>query len=590
MKILLLTVLVAFAAASPFDKCSYGESYWCSGLKQAKECGAFKHCLTTIWQHHSPPKAGGEVCQFCETIIKEVRGYITDQKSQEQIKGYLDSACTVIPDKSLASECKTMVDNYLPEVLDLISSELDPKTVCSVMRLCPGFKDLVQHIQQDAPLLFMPHIYVPQGKAEPICTDCKKFMQDIKTMATSQASEKQIETMIEQQLCSQLGSFASECNQLVEMYVPEIMQLLTAEFDPNQICQMMQFCNATGSTPKAMLAKLRLRKSPLFMQASKLTGVEECVMCKTALGEIQTLSKDKAVQSEVEFYLKTIVCAQMGSLKDACDSSVMQYAPELFELIAEELDPATRCQSLGFCTALNKNKISENATPQLVHTPKKVKASPQCVMCEFVMREIDGMLTNNATEKEIIAALDKVCSILPSTISDECKGFVDQYGPAVIILLSEELSPALVCSTLGLCSSKIKTVVKIADTELCGVCETLIQYVDALMEQNSTVKEVEAILNKVCNFLPEQIRTECNGMVEEYGPAIIQLIAQFADPKEVCTTLGVCQTEALIVPVKAQLVGTKECTYGPSYWCANKDNAEKCGATEHCIKHGWMKN
>ena len=31
-----------------------------------------------------------------------------------------------------------------------------------------------------------------------------------------------------------------------------------------------------------------------------------------------------------------------------------------------------------------------------------------------------------------------------------------------------------------------------------------------------------------------------------------------------------------IVPAKANLLGEKECTYGPSFWCATRENAEKC--------------
>ena len=49
-------------------------------------------------------------------------------------------------------------------------------------------------------------------------------------------------------------------------------------------------------------------------------------------------------------------------------------------------------------------------------------------------------------------ALEKVCSILPKTVSAECKAFVDEYGPMVIKLLMSELDPQLICTQLGLCS------------------------------------------------------------------------------------------------------------------------------------------
>ena len=45
--------------------------------------------------------------------------------------------------------------------------------------------------------------------------------------------------------------------------------------------------------------------------------------------------------------------------------------------------------------------------------------------------------------------------------------------------------------------------VAVSDSELCGICETMIQYLDSLLEENATVTEIEQALEKVCNFLPE---------------------------------------------------------------------------------------
>ncbi len=42
--------------------------------------------------------------------------------------------------------------------------------------------------------------------------------------------------------------------------------------------------------------------------------------------------------------------------------------------------------------------------------------------------------------------------------------------------------------------------------ELCGVCETVIQYLDSLLEQNATVEQIEAWLDKICNFVPDSLK------------------------------------------------------------------------------------
>lgn len=34
------------------------------------------------------------------------------------------------------------------------------------------------------------------------------------------------------------------------------------------------------------------------------------------------------------------------------------------------------------------------------------------------------------------------------------------------------------------------------------------------------------------------------------------------------------------------LIGSNKCTWGPSYWCANQDNAKECNVTwEECQKY-----
>jgi hypothetical protein len=48
-----------------------------------------------------------------------------------------------------------------------------------------------------------------------------------------------------------------------------------------------------------------------------------------------------------------------------------------------------------------------------------VGSGPLCVICEFVMKELESRLDSNTTAAEIQAALDKVCSLMPSTITKD---------------------------------------------------------------------------------------------------------------------------------------------------------------------------
>jgi len=42
----------------------------------------------------------------------------------------------------------------------------------------------------------------------------------------------------------------------------------------------------------------------------------------------------------------------------------------------------------------------------------------------------------------------------------------------------------------------------------CIVCETVVQYLEAMLENNKSVVAIETLLKKVCNFLPESMETK----------------------------------------------------------------------------------
>lgn len=43
---------------------------------------------------------------------------------QPEVLGYLEKLCQLIPDESLAAECKEVVDDYFPVLVDIIKGEL----------------------------------------------------------------------------------------------------------------------------------------------------------------------------------------------------------------------------------------------------------------------------------------------------------------------------------------------------------------------------------------------------------------------------------------------------------------------------------
>ena len=82
-----LTSSGAFAGSQRLlgaEKCTWGPSYWCQGLKESSECSATKHCIRKYWDSN-PQKYQGDdddVCTICKNMVKEARDTLQSNQTQ----------------------------------------------------------------------------------------------------------------------------------------------------------------------------------------------------------------------------------------------------------------------------------------------------------------------------------------------------------------------------------------------------------------------------------------------------------------------------------------------------------------------------
>ena len=77
----------------------------------------------------------------------------------------------------------------------------------------------------------------------------------------------------------------------------------------------------------------------------------------------------------------------------------------------------------------------------------------ECTVCEFVVGEIESLLSKNTTEAEIIMELEKVCALFGKDIGAECDTVVTTYAPELISYIVMNEDPQTACTAVGLCSS-----------------------------------------------------------------------------------------------------------------------------------------
>ena len=55
---------------------------------------------------------------------------------QEELKEVFEGSCKLIPVHIVRDECMKLADDFVPELVETLSSQMNPKVVCTVAGLC----------------------------------------------------------------------------------------------------------------------------------------------------------------------------------------------------------------------------------------------------------------------------------------------------------------------------------------------------------------------------------------------------------------------------------------------------------------------
>ncbi|XP_037534523.1 prosaposin [Nematolebias whitei] len=536
---MLLTLLfISTAVATPLlgtEQCARGPPYWCQNVKTASLCGAVPHCQQNVW---NKPQMKTVPCDLCKEVLMVVEQLLKDNATEAEILGYLEKACQLVPEQSLTAQCKELVDNYYPIIYGIIAGELDdPSVVCGALGLCTSQQMALAKLYAQEELMSneIPGADLPEQIAP--------FLLNVPGLLFPQENLEQEEPP-KQEASKQNNDVCQDCIKLLTDAQAEAKS--NSSFVDDMIQKIEDQCDLLGP------------------------GISD--MCKQYVGQYgaavvqQLMSMDQGPQD---------ICERAGFCNSVESSVPMLKLEKAKKVPAAKMMPAAKL--------FPATKVESAARPMV-----RVRESPTCAICEYVMKQLESMLEDQATEEEIIHAVESVCSVLPSSLTAQCKDLVETYGQAIIELLVQQADPKTVCTMLALCNGASRTFVPALDQPrfkaggYCEVCKMAVNYIDGILEKNATEAEIEEAVKKVCSFLPDAYRTECDQLIEQYEPMLVQLLLQMLDPNFVCLKLGAC-TEA-----KPKLLGTEQCSWGPAFWCKNMETATRCNAVAHCKRHVWL--
>nr|XP_039273546.1 uncharacterized protein LOC120347581 isoform X5 [Styela clava] len=426
-------------------------------------------------------------CEVCTLAMTELFNVLEENSTVEQIETELEKICSDLPE-SYQSECKMIIEQYTPELIEYISQKLTPKEICEAIKLCTS------------------SVKKENVKDNTECEVCTLALTELFNVLEENATVEEIEKELEK-ICADLPeSYQSECKMIIEQYTPELIEYISQKLTPEQICEAIKLCTST-------VIKENVKDNT------------ECEVCTLALTEVFNVLEENATVEEVEKELEKICADLPESYQSECKMIIEQYTPELIEYISQKLTPEQICEAIKLCTSSVKKE--------------SVKDNTECEVCTLALTEVFNKLEDNATAEEIEKELEKLCSDLPDSYQSECKMIIEQYTPQIIEYISQKLTPKEICEAIKLCTSSVKKE-NVKDNTGCEICTLALTELFNKLEDNATEEEIEKELEKICSDLPESYQSECKMIIEQYTPELIELITQKLTPKEICEAIKLC--------------------------------------------------
>ncbi|KOB71344.1 Uncharacterized protein OBRU01_13911 [Operophtera brumata] len=527
----------------------------CSVTRIAADCGAVAHCSSTVWETREQKVINhNDVSDKFIRLFGELKD-VNDMINEEYLGARIESACHDVPFAPIAKQCKDNTAGLQQYVQHVLKSKASAQTMCAIIGI------------------FWPKQSYPQDN-DSICKICT----DMVTQARDQLLSNETQLI-------PLKIVRSECIKLVDDFVPELVETLSSEMNPQAVCSVAGLCNN---------AKIDQMLIGYNAQLALREGCNNCSRTVSALRKrfdatsyedflVRLLQSWRAL-SECLQYCENIVeaakdltphsvCHVTGQCAykyhqhdeydfpedtaDECLHLAEQYYPLIYEFLTKGLNPAetptvrviaptppsdvagvlpiermfvgqpqnkVACSFCEYFLHYLQVELSDTNTisgelillrrSRVLPIERMFVAQPQnkavCSYCEYFLHYLQVELSDTNTIERVTAAVDTACDKLPSSVNAECKQFVDEYGPSVVALLVQEIDPASLPSSVN---AECKQFV---DEYGPSVVALLVQEIDpASVSYTYTA----------CDKLPSAVNAECKQFVDEYGPCPLCLFA-----------------------------------------------------------------
>ncbi|XP_040565050.1 prosaposin isoform X3 [Lepeophtheirus salmonis] len=520
-------------------KCTWGPTYWCSDFSTARECFATTHCIQNVWSKLELPPDDDEVCAVCKEMVAEARDTLRSNETREELKEVFEGSCKLIPIKAIANECIKIFDDFVPELVETLASEMNPQIVCATAGLCNSKR--IDNL--------LKNLYAQSTTN--MCNTCRSGVQ--KFTQRIQDSDPRSLKLRFMDLCDELSSFSDACKVTVEDSFDDIHNVLKFNLN-DEICDLMGVCSETFETP--------------VVDSSNSEDIE-CEFCEKV---IQHWKDEWTSRTTIEEFKEVLdaLCNKLHNTDriNRCLHIVNDYYIPIFNFVSHELDPKVICEIFGLCN-MNLDSMFQIREDSSIFTLLMPEGSDNSIVVPKVplvdaQQSIDSipMFRANMLEDEDYPYISlqnaerviqqtPLISLFPA--SGESQPKVQIIEASSIVENADgtplvELDSTMVFQVPTSEAQESNDITVSQDEEVleCQLCKDVIIALKSKVN-NNTEEEIKEKLEKMCLAFPAIVRDQCKTLVDKYTDEIINGIIRDLSPQEICEQLELCKPSIIIV-------------------------------------------
>lgn len=166
-------------------------------------------------------------CVICEFAMARIDSMLKDKPSEEQIKAVVHRICDHLPN-SVRPQCNKFVDQYADLVISLLAQELDPKEICTELKLCQPNSYYSDRVALSA-------LQQHTRKNVEQCALCEGIVQALDTYLRDPTVQEEVDELLAKACQILPAKQYQKCKDFIKVYGPSIQNIIAQVCDINNI-------------------------------------------------------------------------------------------------------------------------------------------------------------------------------------------------------------------------------------------------------------------------------------------------------------------------------------------------------------------